>query len=307
MKNIKFLILVSILAAVFTSCRKDEVDSDSIFDTTPPVRTEFDKWLLKNYTEPFNINLIYRYVDRETSGSYNVIPAEESKARALAIMIRHIWLDAYKEALSETFIKTYSPRVIQLIGSPQYNGTGSMTLGIAEGGLKISLLNVNSIDPDNIYIDTENAIAEQSHRPIDLNYWFFHTMHHEFCHILTQTKDYPTDFNTVSAGTYIPTDWHNKSDAEMIPEGFVSAYASEETNEDFAECYSYYVTHSEAAWQALLTRAKDGATKITKKMDIVRQYFHDSWEVELDSIRSVVLKRTDDIRQGKVDIKNLKF
>ncbi len=307
MKNIKFLILVSIIAAVFTSCRKDELDSKSIFDTTPPERSEFDKWLVKNYIEPFNINLIYRYVDRETSGTYNVIPAEESKARALAIMIRHIWLDAYKEALSETFIKTYSPRVIQFIGSPQYNGTGSMTLGIAEGGLKITLLNVNSIEPDNIYIDTENAIAEQGHRPIDLNYWFFHTMHHEFCHILTQTKDYPTDFNTVSAGTYIPTDWHNKSDSEMIPEGFVSAYASEETNEDFAECYSYYVTHSELAWQALLSRAKDGAAKITKKMDIVRQYFHDSWEVELDSIRSVVLKRTDDIRQGRVDIKNLNF
>ncbi|MDO5446527.1 MAG: putative zinc-binding metallopeptidase [Prevotellaceae bacterium] len=309
MKYLKIFLAISFMAIALTGCRNDDLDPNSIFDTTSPERNEFDEWLLENYTKPYNINVIYRYIDRETSAGYNVIPAEESKARTFAILTRYMWLEAYKQALGEDFLKTNSPRVLQFIGSPQPNGTdGTWTVGYAQGGLKMTLCGVNNIDPDNIKIDTE-SIFQGGFDPTgatanDLNK-FFHTMHHEFCHILTQKKNYPTDFNTVSAGTYIPSDWHNKSDADMVPEGFVTAYASMETNEDFAESYSYYVTHSQTSWEALLTRAKDGATKITQKMDIVKQYFHDSWDLDLDTLRSIVLSRADDIRQGKVDIKNL--
>lgn len=302
MKYVKIFILVSVIATAFSSCRKDDL-GPSIFDTSETIRSEFDHWILTHYTDSFNINLIYRYSDRETSNTYNLVPPTEDKAKALAIMIRHIWLHAYQEQIGQEFIKTYSPRVIQLIGSPLFDGTGKVVVGRAEGGLKISLLNVNAIDIDNVYIDLDNPIPDTGHRPIDLNYWFFHTMHHEFCHILTQTKDYPTDFNTVSAGNYIPTDWHNKSDAEMIPNGFVSAYASSEKNEDFAECYATYITHTPEAWEALLTRAKDGAATITKKMDIVKQYFNDSWNVNLDDLRNVILKRSREVKD--LDLRKL--
>lgn len=306
MKSIRIFLLSVAVASAFTACvRNDDLNPNSIFDDEEiPVRSQFDRWLLKNYTDSFNINLIYRYSDRESNNSYNVVPTQEDKAIAMAILLRHVWLHAYQEVMGPDFIKTYSPRVIQLIGSGQYDGTGKETLGVAEGGLKITLLRVNALTVNTLYIDVDNPIPDKEHVPMDLNYWFFHTMHHEFCHILTQNKDYTTDFRTVSVGEYIPSDWYNKSDNEMIPEGFVSAYASSEPNEDFAETYAYYVTHSQKAWDALLSRAgTEGAAKIKAKFEKVRDYFSDSWGVDLDVLRSVVLRRFSEIPE--LDLKNI--
>ena len=77
---------------------------------------------------------------------------------------------------------------MQLIGSNEYSANQSIILGTAEGGLKIMLYGVNRLDIDNPSINVENPYADRSEVPIDMNYWFFHTMHHEFCHILTQQK-----------------------------------------------------------------------------------------------------------------------
>jgi hypothetical protein len=37
-----------------------------------------------------------------------------------------------------------------------------------------------------------------------MNEYYFKTMHHEFVHILHQTKNYPKDFEQISAGNYSP-------------------------------------------------------------------------------------------------------
>ena len=71
-----------------------------------------------------------------------------------------------------------------MIGSPSYNpASGTETLGYAEGGLKISLMNANHMSIYNIE---------------DLNEKFFKTMHHEFSHILHQTIEYPQDFRLLA-------------------------------------------------------------------------------------------------------------
>lgn len=46
-------------------------------------------------------------------------------------------------------MKTYSPRVMQLVGSAAYDSQSSIVMGTAEGGLKVTLYNVNIIDVDN--------------------------------------------------------------------------------------------------------------------------------------------------------------
>ena len=172
-------------------------------------------------------------------------------------MIKHVWLDAYAEAIGETFIKTYSPRVYQLIGSAEYSsGNNEMVLGTAEGGLKVTVFRVNAITPENPWIDQDSWYPNTAaSNPMDLNYWFFHTMHHEFCHILTQTKNYSTEFQTISAGDYQTTNWVNVKNEEAPAKGFTSGYGSKEYNEDFAEIFSFYVTHSEAAFEELLANA----------------------------------------------------
>ena len=92
MKKIKYLFLILVAMCTATSCSEDDLSPDSIFDTTAPQRNEFDKWILTNYTTPYNIDLKYRFEDIESDMDYNVIPADYNKSIALAQMVKYLWL-----------------------------------------------------------------------------------------------------------------------------------------------------------------------------------------------------------------------
>lgn len=290
MKKTIFSILSLLTLVIFvSSCSSDDVSSESIFKTETQNMSEFDTWLYNNYTKPYNIEFRYRYQDSETSQSYNVIPADPEKSKALAILVRELWIGAYEAVAGKEFIKTYGPKVYQLIGSPEFSSNESITLGYAENGVKIVLFRVNEIDTDNIYVNLEDAFRDHYAMPLDLNHWYFHTMHHEFCHILTQTKNYPTDFQTISAGNYHTSDWVNVKDEDAPLEGFVTGYASGEYNEDFAEVFATYVTSNDKVWGQILQRARKVTGSQTKldakgnpvyKLDengnrIVKDYIYD--------------------------------
>lgn len=291
--------LIAAALMALSSCYKDEPDRNhTIYDDNDiPQRNEFDRWLMKNYTFPYNIEFNYLYNDKLTNNNYNVVPATMENSKAIAILIKHVWLDAYIESAGADFIRKNTFRVFQLIGSPQYNSQGSITLGTAEGGIQVTLFRINELDLENIYVNQDDPYRNHSELPLDLNYWYFHTMHHEFCHILTQKKNYTTDFQSISAGKYHAADWVNVEDKDAAKEGFVTGYASGEYNEDFAEVYSTYVTSSDAAWQAILENGTDGddtsgRDAIVAKLNIVRTYMSDSWGIDLEALREVVLRRS---------------
>lgn len=304
-------LLVS-MGFVFTSCdSEDDLSSTSVFaGDTIKTQNEFDKWIVKNYLTPYNIDFQYRYNDKLTDQTYNVIPADYDKSVALAILVKHMWLDAYSEAFENVykkdaatyyegkgmnFLRAYSFRQMQLIGSNEYSANGSIIQGSAEGGLKIMLYGVNRLDIDNPRINVEDPYEDREEMPIDMNYWFFHTMHHEFCHILTQKKSYSTDYQTITAGSYHSQDWVNLKDSAVQKEGFVTAYGSSEYNEDFAEMYATYVTMTPDAWQMILNKAgKEGAALLESKLSLVRSYFSESWGLDIDDMRDIVLRRSSE-------------
>ena len=57
MKNIKLMLIAAVLVLTAVACSNDDVDKgNSIFPTkTAEHQNDFDKWLYKNYTEPYNI------------------------------------------------------------------------------------------------------------------------------------------------------------------------------------------------------------------------------------------------------------
>ena len=305
LKNISLLLLMA-TAFGFNSCSEDGLSNQSVFEDVSNKETnEFDKWLENNYRQPYNIDFKYRYSDKESDLAYNVIPADFDCSKALAILIKHVWIESYVEAISPEFMKTYVPRIIQLTGSYKWNKNGSQVLGTAEGGLKVMLYGVNELDIDNPRINSENPYESHDVKPIDMNYWFFHTMHHEFCHILTQKKDYDTAFRTISAATYHATDWINLEDKKVAKEGFVSSYAASEYNEDFAEIYATYVTNSPAGWQKIMDQAGEGGKAIiNQKLDIMKKYFKDNWNLDLDNMRDIVVRRSAE--SATLDLRTLK-
>ena len=146
MNKIYYLIMAFTTLVSFVSCGNDgELDSKSIFpdgvDTS--TQNDFDRWVLNNYTYPYNIQFEYRYSDKEAHVEYNVVPAEYDKSIAVAKLVKHLWVDAYNELLGRDFLRQYSPRMIQLIGSSEYKEDMSEVLGTAEGGMKIFLNKVN--------------------------------------------------------------------------------------------------------------------------------------------------------------------
>lgn len=291
-KNIYAILLAFVASFALMSCSDDDPSSESIFPTTSPKRDAFDKWLLENYTFPYNVEMKYKMEDIESDMKYHLVPADSAKTAKLSIIMKYLWFDAYNEVIGPDFIKENMPRTIHFIGSPAYNSEGTMVLGTAEGGLKITLYMVNSLDDETLKdYDT-------------MNKYYFHTLHHEFTHILNQKIPYDQSFKLITESGYVSGDWYTISDKTAHQAGFVTPYAMVEPLEDFAEMLSGYVTMSQSEWNAILADAgTTGAASISAKLDIVRNYMQESWNVDIDKLRAAVLRRASTL--SAVDLEHL--
>ena len=291
-KNIYAILLAFVASFALMSCSDDDPSSESIFPTTSPKRDAFDKWLLENYTFPYNVEMKYKMEDIESDMKYHLVPADSAKTAKLSIIMKYLWFDAYNEVVGPDFIKENMPRTIHFIGSPAYNSEGTMVLGTAEGGLKITLYMVNSLDDETLKdYDT-------------MNEYYFHTLHHEFTHILNQKIPYDQSYKLITESGYVSGDWYLISDKTAHQAGFITPYAMVEPLEDFAEMLSGYVTKSQSEWNAILADAgTTGAASLSAKLDIVRNYMQESWNVDIDQLRAAVLRRANTL--SAVDLEHL--
>lgn len=239
------LLLVAVTTSGFIACEEDL--GASIFDTKeyPLDRTTYtfplDTFVKVNFLEPYNLRYIYRMEDVGSDKDKNLVPARYEQSMKLAVLSKYLWYDIYKMYAGELFLKENSPRIIHVIGSKSYNPSqGTETLGVAEGGIKITLYGANELDENNIDY---------------MNQYFFHTMHHEFGHILDQTKLHPTAFNTISTGKYDAMGWSDTPDSVSCGRGFVTSYGSSGVNEDLVEISSTYITADTLQWIDLLNSA----------------------------------------------------
>lgn len=246
------------VAPLFAACSSDDLGPTIFPDVSdepdPSSYTyKFDKWINQNFRDIYNVDFKYLMEDVEADMQYNLVPATYENARDLALLTRYLWYDSYKELTGEDFIKSYGPRILHLVGSPAYNpNSGTETLGLAEGGLKVTLFKVNEMDLGDINM---------------LNEYYFRTMHHEFGHILHQTKSYPTDFNLLSTGRYDDSSWQSKQPGYVASLGFITPYASSQAREDFAETIANYLTRSESQMELILWMAGKGWTTGSDKAE----------------------------------------
>jgi len=247
MKKIQYyisaLLLVAVAAMSLSSCGEEKLD-DTIFpdvdETLDPASYTYklDKFLKDNYLDKYNLTFLYKMPDVSTNMNYNLVPATYENSIDLAVLCKYLWFDVYDKVAGEDFLKSYGPRIILLIGSPAYNPTsGTEIVGLAEGGIKVSLFKVNAMRINDFNM---------------MNEYYFKTMHHEFAHILHQTKTYPNEFNTISIGHYDSNNWQDRSVGQVASLGFVTTYASSEFREDFAETIANYIVKTDEEWNAIL-------------------------------------------------------
>ena len=257
MKKIQYyisaLLLVAVASMALSSCSEDKLgptifpDVDETLDPSS-YSYQLDKFLKENYLDKYNLTFLYKMPDVSTNMNYNLVPAQYDKSVDLAVLCKHLWFDVYDKVGGTDFLKEFGPRILLMVGSPAMNSDGTATVGLAEGGIKITLFNLNAMNVNDF---------------MSMNNDYFHTMHHEFTHILHQTKTYPSEFNTISVGKYDATNWTGRGN-EVCSKGFVTNYASSEYREDYAEVTACYIVYTDAQWARLMELASRGWTTATE-------------------------------------------
>ena len=292
-KYVYYLVALLAVSAFLTSCEQDNPDPEhSIIIVNKKDRTPFDDWLENYFVHPYNIQFKYRYQMDESTLSYASIPADYEASIMMAHIVKYMCIDTYDEVTGIEFTRRYFPKMFFLMGEWEYRNNGTMILGTAEGGRKIKLAGINHL-------------PGYARDPGQLNHYYLKTIHHEFTHILNQTKDFPVKFSQVTPETYVTDSW-NDTDNNYLERGYVSKYSQHSDREDFAEVMSMYITNSPETWAGWLTAAgTTGASSIESKLDIVRDYMKTSFDIDLDHLRDVILRREKDLAAGKVDLLSL--
>ena len=256
MKKIYSLIIVALALLSVTGCKEDDNFTESIFDTDIAVVDEksdtapFDQWLYDNFVQPYNTEIQYKFNYNASKMDYQLTPADYYKSQLLAHFVRYLFYDVYDKCGGASFMRTYAPRILHFIGSSAYSPTtGTETLGYASAGVKITIINVNSMKT------VEAGMTFTSDDLAYLNEKIFHTMHHEFSHILHQNKSYPVAFSQITPDSYDGRTWQDRDSTDSHSLGFITQYGSSGAYEDFVETLSCSITDTDGRWMNCLIDA----------------------------------------------------
>ena len=291
-KTMLFLLCLVALA----SCKKDDnlqVDDIPGLGGDEWVAGSADQWIYENLTKPFNISVKYKWDPHEVSNQYllrDFVPAKEEVLIPLMESVKRVWDDNYIAEKDSLLFKRYAAKFFSLFGSAIYNvGNGTKVLGIAEGGKKINLLEVN-------YFKT-NKMAGYKYSDSVQTKMAFHTVHHEAAHILHQTVLYPLEYKRINIGMYT-TNWVNYTDEVAHQDGFVTAYSMQDPNEDFVEMVSMMLIEGRGGFDAIVnsinTTSEKGTTpeqakaKLRQKEAIVVSYFRTVWGIDFYALQTRV-------------------
>ena len=293
-KYLLYALLAVSTGTALVSCSEDDLNAESVITIDKKQANDFDKWLTANFVNPYNLEFKYRYEYKETDANYYTVPAELNQAIEMAHLVKYLCLESYDEVAGIDFTRNYFPKMIFTIGEWEYRNNGTIILGTAESGKKILLTGVN-------YLDTYKS------SPAALNHYYFKTIHHEFTHILNQTKEYSAEFKLITGNSYVADSWSEEPfDVGYLERGFISDYAQHSDTEDFAEMMSLYVTNSKEQWDEWMAEAgENGAPLLQAKLDIVKSYMKDSWGIDMDKLRDTILRRQADLAAGKVDLTDI--
>ena len=277
-KNIYIIIFLA-LGLLTISCSDEDSLTESIIDTSEPLLNKVDKWIMDSLTNPFNMEIKYRWDDSEVDNEKILTPPRLDKVIPFLSTMRRVWINPYVKEGGEDFVKRFIPKQMVLVGSYNFNNEGTITLGQAEGGRKVVVFNIN-------YFSKENKE--------DLKMQF-HTIHHEFAHILHQTIMYPADFKSISTEFYT-SKWYDHNLAYALERGFITPYSMSEANEDFVEMVATILTNSYDEWENLVNSApEEGRAIIRQKEEYVATYFRNIWKIDIYDLQEAIATAVDNL------------
>ncbi|WP_103070462.1 substrate import-associated zinc metallohydrolase lipoprotein [Aquimarina sediminis] len=287
-------ILFIILGLVIISgCDREEtLQPTTIFETEAESTDPLDVFLKNEFRDPYGCDVIYKFVDRYIDPTKSATPPRRDVVQPIAELIKQAWIEPYNKASDrgEDFLRAYFPAEIVLIGSPLFNGDGTITLGVADAGVRVTLTQANEYAPDN------TAWIIQT----------FRTLHHEFAHIVDQNFNFDVEaFFKISSDDYTSQGtWTQETQESAIIRGMVTPYGTSAVGEDFAEIIAYIVTTDPAVFEATYLTPIDcssptapancadintGKARIQQKYDAVVKYMKEDVGIDLFTLRDEFL------------------
>ena len=251
----------------FVSCEKEEVLDASALTLGGDKweKTEVDKWIYDNLTKPYNIEVKYKWDRSELNMVKTLVPPKENLIVPVMTAMKKVWIEPYEFIKGVDFVKEIGQKQFVLVGSVEYNSNGTIVLGQAEGGRKITLFEINNFSLTN--------------KPLIRR--MLKTMHHEFAHILHQKKMFTPLYAQVTPGGYDAT-WFNYTDSEVLSLGFISAYSRNSVEDDFVEMISIMLIEGKEGFNTLVNSAGAGKAALQQKELLVRQYMLETWGIDMD-------------------------
>lgn len=283
MKLLKYnkIAVLALVSLTLVSCGSDDIPGDSQLDYTQPVKTPLDSWISTTYLNPYNINVQYKWNQNTVDNSRYLFPPEVAKVKPALEIVQTIWLKSYAAIGGPDFVKKIAPREIVLVGGVNLNSVGTRTLGLAEGGQRVTLFETDYID------QSDRANVSE----------FIHTIQHEYIHILNQNKPFDEKtWKTLTPGGYT-ADWYNYEIPESNELGFITSYARSNINEDFAETASMILIYSKDEYAAFLDGIESpfAYQALKAKEAIVVKYFKEAFNMNFYALRDEAEKNTTSV------------
>ena len=263
----------------------DEVNAPlrQVEPSTDPI----DVYIRENFTEPYGVAVRYRYTDRYVDPNNRVTPPRRDLVVPTLNFLTKYWIEPYKEIPNgEEYFTNTVPAEVVLIGSFIYRSNdGTVVLGTADAGARITLTDINSVD------ETDQD-------------WVFRqlgTIYHEYAHIMHQRFDLPPGYQEISPQGYTsPGSWFTLNDEQALRRGFVSPYGTSDVNEDFAELVAFllyepnffeqYVNDEACADDNCLER-NEGRALIRSKYNAILEHYERNVGVDLLQLRARIQER----------------
>jgi substrate import-associated zinc metallohydrolase lipoprotein len=285
MKSIIKIIIGFSLSIGLNSCTKeDKTLGPSVLNTTQSVKTGLDLWIDNNYVSPYNIEVLYKWDKNAVDNNRYLFPPTQSQVQPALEIIQRIWINSYSEVGGADFVKKIAPRQLILVGGLNLNSNGTILLGLAEAGQRISLFNTDLVDKS----DRANVTE------------FIHTIQHEYIHILNQTKPFDEkNFSKITPAGYT-ANWYATSTEVARSQGFITDYSRSNVTEDFAEMAATMLTSSKAEYDAIIVALPSDKARadVKAKEALVIKYFKEAFNMDFYKLRDVTEKNTTAVVNG---------